>query len=94
MKSVSGLVGEGKRGVLYIFQNGADSRNLEAKEGIEGGRGESRKDVPVVIEKGRLVRIVKVDGSAFVALKRVVQRGWENAGWLTSERMAWLLSAW
>lgn len=87
-------MGEEKRGVLYILQNGTDSRNLEAKEGIEGGWGENRKDIPGVIEKGGLVGIVKVDGSAFVALERGMQREWENVGRLTSERMAWLLSAW
>lgn len=37
-------------------------------------RGKGREDVPVVIEKGRLVGIIKVNGSAFVSLNNVMSR--------------------
>lgn len=78
LKSVSELAEKEKRGVLYILQDGTDSRNLETREEIERGQGKGRKGVPVVIEKGCLVGIVKVDGSAFVTLKRGMSREREN----------------
>ena len=52
------------------------------------GGGESREDVPVVIEKGCFVGIVKVDWSAFITLERsvsvergIVRDGLRLRGW-------------
>lgn len=67
-------------GVLYILQDGTDSGNLETGEETERGWEKGREYVPVVIEKGSLVGIVKVDGSAFVTLERVMSREREDVG--------------
>lgn len=53
-----------------------------------------REDVPVVIEKGSFVGIVKVDWSTFITLQGCVKRMGDCKGWLTSERMQWVLSGW
>lgn len=82
LQSISEAAEKEKRSVLYILQDGTDSGNLEAGKDIERGWGwgKSGEDVPVVIEKGSLVWIVKVDGRAFVTLERSVSREREDVG--------------
>lgn len=41
---------------------------------MRADRTNSRKDIPVVIEKRRLVRVIKVNWGAFIALKSGASR--------------------
>jgi hypothetical protein len=52
--------------------------------------------LPVVIQQGCLVRVIEVDRSAFVTLRKSSCIGPVAAqlAWLTSHRIEWLLSAW